>query len=157
MLESQPSECIMFVQKPLDQFCDLHVRDIIMAAQLAGVTTVAHVHLMTKEDLNMALKEQTLMILTLGTKPTPEQRLLGGLELSTEVMDQSFVESLAHLITFVPPAKAAGPCALPYRTNALLADLNLPSRIHENGTSPIHFHDFPMNIFIFWGMSNFHV
>ena len=45
MLESKQSGCIMFVQKPLDQFCDLHVGDTIMAAQLAGVTTVAHMHL----------------------------------------------------------------------------------------------------------------
>ena len=45
MLESKQSGCIVFVQKPLDQFCDLHVGDTIMAAQLAGVTTVAHMHL----------------------------------------------------------------------------------------------------------------
>ena len=45
MLDSKQSGCIMFVQKPLDQFCDLHVGDTIMAAQLAGVTTVAHMHL----------------------------------------------------------------------------------------------------------------
>ena len=44
-LKASSLNVLMFVQKPLDQFCDLHVGDISMAAQLAGVTTVAHMHL----------------------------------------------------------------------------------------------------------------
>ena len=97
-------------------------------------------YLLSKENLNVALREQAPLIFSLGTRPSfpacknvssheyfdgmrADSRLLAALDLTVEVTDQSFFYNLARLI-YIHIVFIGG-----YKRENRLTSLNMPKHI----------------------------